>query len=136
MYSPVPKTDHSIRCQTVSNFPGCCAIFLPGSPSLVLPLLPSLTCHDQLGAFRVQWLTWTSGGHHSITSPSVHLAFFYHFIPRSPLHHLTSFSPSTNPTISLPLRMDSFPIIHPNKNTPTTAPLAPQGITDWLRGRW
>lgn len=71
--------------------------FSPASPSLALPLLTSLTCHDQMGAFRVQQLTWTPGGRHSITSPFVQLAFFYHFIPPSPLHHLTSFSPSTNP---------------------------------------
>ena len=118
---PAPETDHSIRCQTMSIFSGCCAIFLRGSPSLALPLLTSLTCHDQMGAFRVQQLTWTPGGGHSITSPFVRLAFFYHFIPPSPLHHLTSFSPSTNPTISLPLGTDSFRIIHLYVNNPPTA---------------
>lgn len=67
MCSPVPEMDHSIWCQTMSISPGCCAIFLPGSPAPALALLTSLTCHDQMGAFRVQHLTWTPGGHCSIT---------------------------------------------------------------------
>lgn len=69
----------------------CCAISQPG---FLLTLLTSLTCHDQRGAFRVQRLTRTpGGGGRSITSTFIHLAFFYRFIPPSPLHHLTSSRP-------------------------------------------
>lgn len=36
-----------------------CHLFPRPSFSFPLSVLTSLTCHDQMGAFRVQWLTWT-----------------------------------------------------------------------------
>lgn len=78
--SPVPQTDHSIWCQTMSFFFFFLLCHLsPRSsfPPLSLSLLTSLTCHDQTGALRVQRLTWTPGGCRSITRPFFHLAFFF-----------------------------------------------------------
>lgn len=77
MCPPVPETDHSIWCQKMSISSGSRAIFLLHSPHpLSLFQLTSLTCHDQMGALRVQQLTWTTEGHRSIISPFLQLAFF------------------------------------------------------------
>lgn len=86
---PEPIAQSGAKRRAISL--SCCAISQPG---FLLTLLTSLTCHDQRGAFRVQRLTRTpGGGGRSITSTFIHLAFFYRFIPPSPLHHLTSSRP-------------------------------------------
>lgn len=99
-----------------------------------LLLLPSLTRHDQMGAFRVQRLTWTTQDvpFHHIFNP----AFLYHFIPLSHLHHLTSFSPSTNPAIFLPLGTHFYHISHfyVNTHTSTKPQCCTRCVSDWLRG--
>lgn len=76
---PKPETIAQSGAKRRAISLSCCAISQPG---FLLTLLTSLTCHDQRGAFRVQRLTWTSGGGgRSITSTFIHLAFFYRFIP-------------------------------------------------------
>lgn len=87
---PEPIAQSGAKRRAISL--SCCAISQPG---FLLTLLTSLTCHDRRGAFRVQRLTWTPGGGGRSISFTViiHLAFFYRFIPPSPLHHLTSSRP-------------------------------------------
>lgn len=118
--------------------------FLVVVPSFSPGLLPSFSLYSHPWHVMIKWVLlefsgWPGLWEAAIPShpPSSNLHSFYHFIPPSPLHHLTSFSPSTNPTISLPLGTDSFRIIHlyVSNPAPQLIPLCSARYDNWLAER-
>lgn len=116
--NPVPNDEHFFFLSVVPSFS-------PGSPSLAL--LTSLTCHDQMGAFRVQCLTWTPGGCHSITSPSSDL----HSFITSSLHHPSiTLLPFLHQQI-LPFLFHSERILFRSVATPQLHPRCCERYVNW-----
>lgn len=106
------------------------------SRSFILSLLTSLACHDQMGAFRVQWLTWDLR-----RPPFHHIPYRPPCILLSLLPSITSPSPyihfsisKSYPSISLPLGTDTFHIIHHNESTTTHKLIPPRSTRyeNWL----